>query len=194
MIEWQCETNWDNTSYDGWKLPGTQASHDWCGEWKTKGCVNLEEHKGTKHEGKIFIKRYQRFCYRGDCEKCHKKWMLRESNKATRRILQFQKDYGKKVRHIVVSPPKELRDFSIKKVRKKAYSILKGCGVIGGVVIFHPFKLKNKEWYYAPHFHVLAFGFTTFRPELRRKDGWFVKDIGVRNSVFGTMLYYLMQE
>ena len=133
--------------------------------------VGLEKHKGTEHEGKYFIKRYQRFCYRGDCEKCHKKWMSRESNKATNRILQFQKDYGKKVRHIVVSPPKKYRDLPIKKVRKKIYSILKQCGVVGGVIIFHPFRLKNKQWHYFPHFHILAFGFATFRPDLRHKVG-----------------------
>ena len=191
MIEWQCETNWDYANHDGYKLPGTQLAHDWCGEWKTKGCMNLEKHKGTRHEGEIFIKRYPRFCYRGDCDKCHKKWMSRESNKATNRITEFQKDYGKKVRHIVVSPAKEDQDLPIKKMRKKVYSILKQCGVVGGVVIVHPFKLKNKQWYYSPHFHVLAFGFVSFRPDLRRADKWYVKDIGVRNSVFGTMLYLL---
>ena len=190
IIEWQCETDWDNTSYNGWKLPGTQSAHDWCGEWKTKGCLNLEKHKGTEYEGKIFVKRYQRFCYRGDCERCHKKWMLRESNKATRRILEFQKEHRQLVRHIIVSPSKADRKLSDKKLRKKTYSVLKSCGVIGGVV-FHPFKPRNKKWPYEPHFHALVFGYRTYRPDLRKKDGLYVKDAGLRNSVFGTFLYIL---
>jgi hypothetical protein len=41
-------------------------------EWKTKGCMNLEKHKGIRHKGEIFIKRYPKFWYRGDCDKCHK--------------------------------------------------------------------------------------------------------------------------
>jgi hypothetical protein len=117
--------------------------------------------------------------------------MSRESNKATNRITEFQKDYGKKIKHIVVNSANEDRDLPIKKMRRKVYSILKQCGVVGGVVIVHPFKLKNKQWYHSPHFHVLAFGFVSFRPDLRRADKWYVKNMGVRNSVFGTMLYLL---
>lgn len=78
-------------------------------------------------------------------------------------------------------------------MKKEAYRILKKVGAIGGAMIFHPFRFNDLEqfWYYSPHFHILGFGWIDGTQELYNKEGWIVKNKGLRNSVFGTFLYQL---
>ena len=84
-------SNWYTIEHDGWHLPATKEAHDWCGKWSTRGCLNVEAHKGTECEGKAYVKTFQRSCYRPDCEVCEPKWRARESNKATKRIEKDEK-------------------------------------------------------------------------------------------------------
>ena len=46
--------------------------------------------------------------------------------------------------------------------------------------------MNAREWYYAPHFHIVGFGWRTTVHRAYGKFGWFVKDLGVRESVFQT--------
>ncbi len=101
----QESSNWYTIEQDGWHLPATKESHDWCGNWSTIGCLNVIAHKGTLAEGKGFVKTFQRSCYRADCVICFKKWLARESNKATRRIEKYEKLSGTKAKHIIISVP-----------------------------------------------------------------------------------------
>ena len=48
-----------------------------------------------------------------------------------------------------------------------------------------------KEWYYSPHFHVLGFGWITGVAENYSKNGYFVKNLGTRDSTFSTFYYQL---
>ena len=153
-------TNWFWIEHEEWHLPGTKEAHDWCGKWLTKGCLNVQAHKGTKCEGKGYVKTFQRLCYRADCEVCYKKWIAREANKATRRIEKYEDQSGKHAKHIIVSPPGWLYYKSKKELAKQSYQILKDIGCIGGTSIFHPFRYEKdlKQWYFSPHFHVIGFG------------------------------------
>jgi len=186
-------TNWYTINQDGWHLPATKDARDDCGKWFTKGCLNVSAHHNTEFSGKVFIKSFQKHCYRADCEICYKKWMARESNKATRRIEKYEKQSGKPAKHIIVSPPSWKHYTTIKELRKEAYKILKEIGAIGGSVIFHPFRYdKNiKRWYYSPHFHVIGFGWLDGIAETYQKSGWVVKNKGVRDSTFATFYYQL---
>lgn len=187
-------SNWNQVEFDGWKLPGTQEKHDWCGTWATKGCLNVAGHKEPNCKGKIFIKRFQKFCYRASCEICKRKWMAREANKATRRIEYYQKKSNKPAKHIVVSPPEWIKfTMPLKEMRKKLYGILKSVKAEGGTVIYHPFRFNReyREWYPSPHFHVIGFGWIEGTTELYQKEGWIVKNLGVRDSVFATFYYQL---
>jgi len=94
-------TNWYTIEQDGWHLPATKEAHDWCGNWSTMGCLNVKAHENTEAHGKVFVKTFQRSCYRAVCEVCYKKWMAREANKATRRIEKYEKKSGKKAKHII---------------------------------------------------------------------------------------------
>ncbi len=96
-------TNWDDVEHDGWRLPGTSDPHDWCGMWKTIGCVNSEKHKQLGFGDVSFVKQFQRSCYRAACKECDKKWMGRQSNRSTRRIEKYAQITGKTPFHVVLS-------------------------------------------------------------------------------------------
>jgi len=169
--------NWLTVDHDGWHLPATIEPKDDCGKWLTKGCLNVPAHAGSEYEGKIFIKTFQKSCYRAACQTCFRKWMARESNKATRRIEKYEK--------LSKKPAKEMR--------KQAYKILKSVNAVGGSLIFHPFRYHKdiQQWYYSPHFHCIGFGWISNVEEIYKKNGWIVKNKGTRDSVFATFYYQL---
>ena len=185
--------NWLTIEHDGWHLPATKEPKDDCGKWLTKGCLNVPAHKNTEFPGKVFIKTFQKSCYRASCEICYKKWMARESNKATRRIEKYEKLSKKPAKHIVISVPSWKHFIQIKEMRKEAYKILKSVSAIGGSLIFHPFRYNrdHKQWYYAPHFHCIGFGWISNTDKIYNKHGWIVKNKGTRDSVFATFYYQL---
>jgi len=185
--------NWFSVEYDGWHLPGTKEKKEDCGKWLTKGCLNVDAHSKSEYKGKVFVKTFQKSCYRADCENCTKKWMARQSNKATRRIEKFEKLSSKHVKHIIISVPRWFHYTPKKELAKQAYKILKTLSCIGGAIIFHSFRFrkKEKEWYYSPHFHVLGFGWIENVAENYQKNGWIVKNKGTRDSTFATFFYLL---
>lgn len=186
-------TNWHTIEHDGWHLPATKESHDWCGNWYTRGCLNVKAHQNIEAKGKGYVKTFQRHCYRADCEVCYKKWMARESNKSTRRIEKYEKKSKKRVKHIIISPPSWIQYKSKKELTQESYKILKKLGCIGGTIIFHPFRYDRgyKEWKYSPHFHILGFGWIECVAENYQENGWIVKNKGVRESTFATIYYQL---
>lgn len=123
--------------------------------------------------------------------------------------------HGRKPIHVVLSPPEGLIDETVKGYRfgrRMAYRIAKESGLIGGCVVFHPYRLKcakcggtiedyrkqcsecgcsDFEWFFSPHFHVVAFGWLSCIKEGYLRHGWVVKGLGVRESVFWTMRYLL---
>ena len=92
--------NWASIEHDGWHLPAIDEPKEDCGKWMTKGCLDHAKHHG-EFKGKVFIKTFQKSCYRASCQICYKKWMARESNKATRRIETYEKLSKKPVKHIM---------------------------------------------------------------------------------------------
>lgn len=186
-------TNWYTVQHDGWHLPATKEKRDDCGKWFTKGCLNVHAHKETEFAGKVYVKSFQKSCYRADCEICFKKWMARDSNKATRRIEKYQEKSGNPPKHTIASPPSWKHHLPIKDLRREAYRILKKVGIVGGSIIFHPFRYHKdtKRWYYSPHFHIIGFGWITNVKDTFQREGWVVKNKGVRESVFSTFYYQL---
>jgi len=186
-------TNWFEIEHEGWHLPAIAEPKEDCGKWQTKGCLNVPGHKGTQYEGKIFVKTFQKSCFRASCELCYRKWMGRESNKATRRIETYERKLGKPAKHIIISPPSWLYKEPLRELRKSAYKILKQVNCKGGTLIYHPFRFQKEiqRWYFSPHFHVIGFGWISKVEELYNQNGWIVKNKGLRDSVFGTFYYQL---
>ena len=148
--------NQDEIEYDGWHLPGQREKRDFCGDWSFMGCLNHEKHLN----GQIFLKPFQKSCFRADCEKCCFKWLGREASKSFKRMKKYEKQSKKIAKHIIVSVPVWDWYKPKKEISKKIYKILKEVKGDSGLVIFHPFRLNKKTelWFYSPHFHVLGFG------------------------------------
>ena len=71
--------------------------------------------------------------------------------------------------------------------------MLKQVKADSGLIIFHAFRYdKNADsWYYSPHFHCLTFGWIENTKELYEKSGYIVKNLGKRDTIFGTIYYQL---
>jgi len=192
--------NWYQVEAHGYHLPAIETPHSWCGDWGFKGCLNVDGHAGTEAHGKAFVKTFQKHCFRASCEDCASNWISRESNKSASRLEVYQDKTGETSKHIILSPPQNTSK-SPKELRLEAYEILKNVKAKGGCLVFHPFRKyktfdfqKNRDgdyWYYAPHFHVVGFGWLENIVGNYKKSGWVVKDKGLRKSNFGTIRYIL---
>lgn len=132
-------------------------------------------------------------------------------------IKDGSKDRSKpsKVIHVVLSPPEgEISEYlpSFFRGRETVYRIAKESGFLGGCCKYHPYRLRcvkckvsipdhhkacpicgdsKFKWFWSPHFHVLGFGWIQKTKEGYLSHGWVVKNLGVRKSVFHTVLYLL---
>ncbi len=184
-------TNWNTIRHQGFRLPATRSKYSWCGIWILLGCLNYKLHQTLGKGKRIYIKQYVRSCYRSSCELCFTKWIARESNSASKRIEKYSKiHHGKKPIHLMLLPPSSQCDLPYDILKKRMMEILKIGEFEGGAVVFHPFKLRE-NWYVAPHFHVVGFGNMAKLRKTYGKFGWYVKNGGERETLFGTFWYLL---
>jgi hypothetical protein len=181
--------------YD-WSLPGHGKAYSHCGSWRSKGCLNVEEHNQQgiceNMAGKVFVRRYQWKCQRAECPTCYESWAGREAGKIEYRLRAAPKK--RRPIHLVVSPKiADICTLSYEDLRRKAYVISKKSGFLGGSCIFHPFRENelSKEWYFSPHFHMIGYGWIEHTKEGYEAHGWVVKNVGLRKTVSGTALYQL---
>jgi len=183
--------------YTFWKLPATEEPLEHCQDWVYKGCLN---HKHQDHKGKTFVKKFQRGCFRASCSHCWlRKWLARESNRAARRIENFmrvKKSHGfrePKPIHVIVSPPWNEKFISFDVLKKRCREMLKEAGIIGGLLIYHPFDYKKdkQQWQIRPHFHVVGFGWVVNTVKISKNDGWVIKNKKTRDSIHSTVYYQL---
>ena len=105
-------------------LPGHGDSYSDCGDFRWKGCLNVEGHnqQGLEedHAGKVFIKKYRRSCLRAECPVCYDGWASREGKKIEHRLKGWHlKNHISRVIHVVVSPCVEEYSLSVPKLRCK---------------------------------------------------------------------------
>ncbi len=180
-----------------WSLPSHGDSYSDCGNWLSKGCLNVEAHvqQGLEEEraGLVFVRRYQRTCFRAECPVCYESWAGKEAGKITWR-LQHAPKQGRPI-HLVVSPPVEvwIRAPTFESLRMTSYKLAKESGFRGGSCIFHHLR-QNKlthQWYFSPHFHMIGFGWIQGTKKGFERHGWVIKNVGIRKTVSGTALYQL---
>ena len=186
----------------GFGLPGHGLARSDCGEFYTVGCL---EHG--------YIEKRIRSCFRADCPICRQKWAGRLAGKAEYRFSQAHGHGPPK--HIVISLPKSdwgLVRTDYRKLRRRVYTIAKRTGVVGGCLVFHPFRRRCPrcgtppemghdicmscgnlwfQWYFSPHFHIVGFGWIEGTGEEFNRSGYVVRNVGRRKSVGGTVLYLL---
>jgi len=126
-------------------IPGVGESYEDCGRifkiWLCENCGHKQPIKNS--------------CDRAICPECWRTWATKEGKRVVERIKGFIKAYkdckGKRIgnpKHIIFSPPQEeakelvSEEGGVDKLRKKAIAIIKGAGIRGGLVIFHPYRIK----------------------------------------------------
>jgi len=180
-----------------WNLPSTKEKKDTCGKFKTLGCFNLKDHPNNL----ALVQHTKLSCFRSACEYCWlEKWLARESRRATLRIENYQKVVKQigKTRftnpiHVIVSPSWDDKFMRYDLLKKRCRELLDEAGIVGGLIIYHPFKLDKKKmkWVCMPHFHVIGFGWVHDTKKISDEHGWVIKNKGVRQSLHST-IYYLL--
>lgn len=159
------------------------------------GCSHVELHNkttldGVNYRGKVFVRKVHCTCHKPTCPVCCKHgWAVREARMIEARLSECSKRFGQ-VEHIIVSVPKSDYGLRLESLRSKViHSVLKKRGVLGGVMIFHAFRYRNRAvllngifnprgWYFSPHFHVLGYilgGYGKCRSCKCMNDGTFIK-------------------
>jgi len=200
-------TNWNEANYDlkhgknsdtqlVFKMVGTGESKEYCGKFVTEGCDNSVEHPNEMNYGQN--KRLT--CKRAECPICWDSWSVREASRVTERIEKFrmlsQRNGFRSCKpiHVIVSPPKWKWNVSWTELKKEFRKMVKKAGIVGGVSMFHAFRLKDKTWKYMPHFHLMGYGWVVNTKKISSKDGWVIKNKGIRKSsteVYSTVAYLL---
>ena len=180
-----------------WNLPSTKEKKDTCGKFKTLGCFNVFYHPNNQ----ALIQHTKLSCFRSACEYCWmEKWLARESRRATLRIENYQKvikEIGKtrftNPIHVIVSPSWKDKFVRYDLLKKRCRELLDEAGIVGGLMIYHPFSLDKKKmkWICRPHFHVIGFGWVHDTKKICDENGWVIKNKGVRKSLYSTIYYQL---
>lgn len=196
------------------------SSH--CGRWMSfLVCDDVGTHKGVvlkgvDYSGKLAVAHEHMWCNRSSCSVCFiRGWSLRGARSYTGRLsVVSELGYGE-AEHIMVSVARRDFDLLEEVLREKCRTALVVRGVLGGLMIFHGFRMDRERGVlvWSPHYHSLSFiggGFDVCRNcshvrgdcascggfkgrEVREyaKDGYLVKVGDKRETVFGTIFYQL---
>jgi len=186
-------SNFKTVQYMGFRMPGSneEPKYDTCGQWGYRVCQNTSCHPG----GMEYAQRFQISCFDAYCPTCKGAWAHRQAKSATRKLKAYAQKSHKPAKHIVWSPDPANQKFSgmgIKGLRKLCRKDLKAVNFKAGMLVLHMFRDKEvqgrKVWYVSPHFHIVGFGWITGAETL---SGAVVKNLGVRDSIYNTVLYQL---
>jgi hypothetical protein len=184
-------------------LAGNGESLEGCGRWMWRGCL--------EHGNVDVAEAYHASCGRLACPICYEKACGKLAVRIEHRILSFRlKNRNLKPIHVAVSPSElDIQTLSFSALRRKAQKISMVCGILGGCVVFHPFRRYNEDdleenleegfdwktapacWYISPHFHILGYGWIHGTKENYEATGWIVRNLRVRKSVRSTAHYQL---
>ena len=203
------DTNWNEASYDlkygkksnkqlFFKMVGTGESKEYCGDFITEGCNNFLNHPNDM----VYAQNRRLTCKRAECPICWDSWLIREASRITERIEKFrmlsQRNgfRSSKPIHVIVSPPKWLWNITWTELKKTFRRMVKKAGIVGGDSMFHAFRLSGdgKTWFYAPHFHMIGYGWVINTKKISSEDGWVIKNKGIRKNsseVYSTVSYLL---
>ena len=165
---------WKTAEWNGFTLPGQGGHNAYCGKWVSWGCNNVDLHPKKKH----YCEHSQKTCKRAKCDICLESWILRNANRATRRLWKFSKKTKLKFKHVVLSPPRF--DMSYEDLNKWLKQVLKEANITTHAIIFHPFRFDQSKMrpYASPHFHILTTNHITATKKFYPKTKWFIKNLG----------------
>jgi hypothetical protein len=198
------------------------VSSEWCGRFKGRlVCRDKEYHKGVVYRDVDFtgmnaVMNSHFWCHRAVCVKCFiGGFAVREARVIESRIAEaVERGFGV-AEHIVLSPPKSLRELSFGELFKLGVVVLRDRGVTAGGLIPHGRRIDRKlrKLVWSPHIHGIGFiaggfgrcrecvhsrgdckscdGFKGRQVRGYAKDGWIVKVEPPRKTVFGSVYYVL---
>lgn len=202
------QTKTDQERYQESKHNEQQEFIQWCmpahdkERPKQKGCgfIRSKDNKGIVYsacpeDNEHYLKGKRMHCWSLRCPQCMNDTALKRGIKMERQLL-FYKHLCKKqninvgdIGHWVVSPPQELSKHMIQ-TREEYNELCKHIdnsmlinGATAGVTIFHPWRQKENEWEFSPHFHILCYGrinTTNFR---KQNKGWIIKKIHPKEKI-----------
>lgn len=189
-----------------WKLAAQGEPYQSCGEVRAKAWC--PEELTFKHE-------LLEHCDRPECPVCNKTWARKAGLKITDRMWSYR-DILKKHRkrhgrlsHVTFSIPVEESYRDYRQLRRELYRVMRKAGVRGAVVIFHPYRFRDRfgnevpwkhcslnpeaesptpavaEW--SPHWHMICTGWLIPSDEFEEQTGWvYIKhgELKTRDDVF----------
>jgi len=183
-------------------------------------CKDVEAHRGVVKNGvdytdTIGVRHKHLWCKKSGCPVCFiRGWSVRGARFIDEARLQVAVERGfGDVEHVVVSAPKKDYGLSEMVLRKRARAVLSACGIEGGCMIFHGFRVDRERsvLVWSPHYHILGFvagGYDRCRRckggdcyacdgvegrcyRAYRENGWIVRVLPKRKTVYGTAWYQL---
>lgn len=137
----------------------------------------------------------RRHCWSLRCPKCMNDTALKRGVQIEKQLLSYKVLSEKKgisvgdIGHWVVSPPQDL----VKRLCQTKPEFDDLCrhiddsmvafGATAGVTIFHPWRQKESEWEFSPHFHVLCYGRIDTTEFRRQNPGWLIKKVHSREKI-----------
>ena len=210
----------DDVGHENFMPVGRRVkTSDWCGKFRgLLRCSDVDAHKGLTLNGedctnKVVLRLQHFWCKKSSCPVCFVRgWSVRGAKFIGARLVEASKRFGR-MEHVVCSVPKCDYDLRHEVMRRKVIDVLKSCGVVGGAVIFHGFRIDRSRnvLVWRPHFHVLGFveggydscrhckgsdcyacdGFQGRVYRAYRSNGYVVRTLEERKTVFGTAWYQL---
>jgi len=122
---------------------------------------------GTMHEylcnGCGLVHESEEHCDRRECPDCKKRLSRRRASYMRGRLLDGMHHYGTRGHHVVISPPGHIRVFNwdeYEALKYLCYKSLQEAGVIGGVLVCHPWRESKEHEFDRPglHFHAFCIG------------------------------------
>jgi len=196
---------------------GAHVGYDVCKDVEAhKGVVK----DGVDYTDTIAVRHKHLWCKNSGCFVCFiRGWSVRGARFIEGRLdLAVQRGFGE-VLHMVVSAPEKDYGLSEKALRQKCRLALAVRGIVGGAMLFHGYRIARgrKVLTWGVHYHSMAFlhggydrcrncedrvcegygnegkcdGFEAVTRQEFKKDGYIVKVLPKRKTVFGTAWYQL---
>lgn len=157
----------DDEGYENYVPVGRGVkTSDLCGRHVSfHACKNVEAHrgvviKGVDYTGKMVVRHKHLWCHKSSCPVCFiRGWSVRQARFIEGRVNEgVERGFGD-VEHVVVSVDPKDYGLSEAALRKKARAVLVSCGVFGGTMIFHGYRMDRGRGVlsWGAHYHVLGF-------------------------------------
>ena len=123
------------TCFDKWTIPGGELKNFRCRGWFPKNFC--------KDCGQIILVNGN--CSSPQCPDCCTRWRYKRVKKAFQRVYSYKITNKTRVGHLIVSIAPDDYDKITDETIKDVYKFLKIKGVKGGMILYHPFRIKKER-------------------------------------------------